>query len=105
MAGQHHDRAAEEPREPAPESPGFWPAFAENPFDAVVVHRDDGYRRLSVCDRVGGTILDDRKVIAAGSLIEDEEIVTFQKIDVFAHHPGMIAPFDRDGAQESKQGL
>ena len=51
-----------------------------------MVHRDDSYRTLGMCDR------------------EDEEIVAFQKIDVFAHQPGMIAPLDRDGAQESKQG-
>jgi hypothetical protein len=38
-------------------------------------------------------------------LIEDKEIVAFQKIDVLAHQPRMIAPFHRDGAQESKQGL
>ena len=58
-----------------------------------------------MCDRVGGTVFDHRKVITAGSLIENEEIVMFQKLDVFAHQPRMIAPFDRDGAQESKQGL
>src|SRR5664279_3661718 len=96
---EHDNRPAEDAAgQPAPQSSGFWPTFAENPFDAVMVHRDDRYPRLSVCDHVGGTVLDDRKVIAAGSLIEDKEIVAFQKIDVFAHQPRMIAPFDRDGA-------
>ena len=101
---EHDNRAAEHaPGQPAPQSPGFWSAFAENPFDAVMVHRDDSYRRLSMCDGVGGTVLDDRQVITAGSLIEDEEIVMFQKIGVFAHQPGMPAPFHRNGAQESKK--
>ena len=96
---EHDNRAAEDAAgQPAPQSCGFWSAFAENPFDALVVNRDDGYRRLSVYDRVGGTVLDRRKVITAGSLIEDEEIVAFQIIDVFTHQPRMIAPFDRDGA-------
>jgi hypothetical protein len=96
---EHDNRAAENAAgQPAPQSSGFWSAFAENPFDAVMVHRDDGYRRLSVCDHVGGTVFDDRKVIATGTLIEDEEVVAFQKIDVFTHQPRMIAPLDRDGA-------
>ena len=94
---EHDNRAPEDAAgQPAPEPPGFGSAFAENPFDAVMVHRIDSYRRLTVCDRVSGTVLDDRKVIAAASLIEDEEIVPFQKIDVLAHQPRMIAAFDRD---------
>jgi len=70
-----------------------------------MIHRYDRYRRPNVCNRVGGTIFDDREVITTGSLIEDEEIVALQKFDVFAHQPRMIAPFDRDSTQESKQGL
>ena len=82
---EHHNRAAEDAAgQPAPQPRGFWSAFAENQFDAMMVHRDDGYWRLSARDRVGGTVFDDGKVITAGSLIEDEEIVTFQKINVFA---------------------
>src|ERR1035441_9251511 len=62
---EHDNRATEDATgQPAPQSPGFWSAFAENPFNAVMVHRDDRYRRLSVCDHIGGTVLDDRKVIA-----------------------------------------
>ena len=96
---EHDNWAAEDAAgQPAPHSPGFGSAFAENPFDAVMIHRDNGYRRLSVCDCVGGTVFDDRKVSTAASLIEDEEIVAFQQNDVFAHQPRMIAPFDRDGA-------
>src|ERR1022692_1053100 len=75
---EHDNWAAEDaPGQPAPQSSGFGSTFAENPFDAVMVHRDNRYRRLSVCDHVGRTVLDDRKVIAASSLIEDEEIVAF----------------------------
>ena len=45
---EHDNRAAEDAAgQPAPQSSGFWPTFAENPFDAVMVHRDDGYRRLN----------------------------------------------------------
>ena len=63
-----------------------------------MVHRDDSYRRVNVRDRVAGTVFDDRKILTAGSLIKDEQIVVFEKIDVFAHQPGIIAPFDRHGA-------
>src|ERR1022692_3393051 len=56
---EHDNRPAEDAAgQPAPQSPGFWSTFAENPFDAVMVHRDDAYRRLSVYDRVGGTVFD-----------------------------------------------
>ena len=103
---EHDNRAAEDAAgQPAPPSRGFGSAFAEDPFDALVVHRDDGNGRLSLSDGKAWTVFDDRKVVTAGSLIEDEEIVALEKIDVFAHQPGMIAPFDRDGAQQRKQGF
>ena len=63
---EYDNRAAEDAAgQPAPQSAGLWSTFAENPFDALMVNRDDGYRRVSVRDRVGGTVFDDRKVITA----------------------------------------
>ena len=103
---KYDKRAAEDAaRQPAPHSPGFGSALAENPFDALMVHGDDGYRGLSVSDRISRAIPDHGKVITASALIEDEQIVALQKIYVLAHEPRMIAPFDRDCAQESEQGL
>src|SRR5436189_4650088 len=69
---EHDNRAPEDAAgQPAPHSPSFGSALAENPFDALVVNWNDGYRRLNMCDRIGGTAFDDGKIITAGSLIED----------------------------------
>src|SRR5690242_948844 len=87
---KYDHRAAEDAAgEPAPRPSSFWSALAENPFDTLMVHRNDSYWKGSVRDCVGRAVFNHRKVPAAGSLVENEEIVPLQKIDVFAHQPGI----------------
>lgn len=102
LAEHDHRPAENAARQPAPETSGLWPPFAENPLDAVMIHRDDCDRGLCVGNRVGRAVFDNREIITAGALVEDEEVVALQKFDVFAHQPGGVAAFDGDSAQQGE---
>jgi len=103
---ENDDRAAEQVAgQPAPDPRGLGTSLAENPLDPLMIDRDDGDGGFGVGDGKSRAVFDGRQVIAAGTLIEDQQIMPFQEIDVFTHQPGVIATFDRDGPQQRKELL
>jgi hypothetical protein len=103
---ENDNRAAEQAaRQPAPYPLGLRATFAENSFDTMMIDGNDDNGGFRMGDGEGRTVLDGRQIVAALPLVEDEQVVPFEEIDVFPHEPGMIAPFDRDGAQKGKENL